>query len=375
MVDAADSISALEWLTYDLPNISAALQYSASQVRQGVPPLQSPQTKPQAVLKPQQKKKMAIYHCSAHNISRSSGRTATAAAAYRTATEIQDERTGLTHDYTRKQGVMHTEIFSNLGIPIDRSELWNLAEQAENRSDARTAKEFVIALPHELDQQQRQELARDFARYLVNRYDCIADLAIHAPSNHSEDDRNHHAHIMLTTRKAGLSEQQYLVLKEKIDLELSNAKRKKLGLPATSKEVVQIRQDWERIANSHLERAGRSERIDHRSYEEQGNGKQAQIHETPQVTAMRRKGKQTEISRANDERKAYNAQLEQEQRQEKENRQNALLNNAQNSLQARLAEREAQRAAEQARRAEQERKAQEQAKQVKQQRHGKGITR
>ena len=70
---------------------------------------------------------MAIYHCSAHNISRSSGRTATAAAAYRTATEIQDERTGLTHDYTRKQGVMYTEIFSNLGIAIDRSELWNLA--------------------------------------------------------------------------------------------------------------------------------------------------------------------------------------------------------------------------------------------------------
>ena len=177
------------------------------------------------------------------------------------------------------------------------------------------------------------------------------------------------------TRKAGLSDQQYLVLKEKINLELSNAKRKKLGLPATSKEVVQIRQDWERIANSHLERAGRSERIDHRSYKEQGNGKQAQIHETPQVTAMRRKGKQTEISRANDERKAYNAQLEREQQQEKENRQTALLNNAQNSLQARLAEREAQRAVEQARRAEQERKAQEQAKQERQQKHGKGITR
>ena len=338
-------------------------------------PFAIPQAKTASGFEKQQKKKMAIYHCSAHNISRSSGRTATAAAAYRTATEIQDERTGLTHDYTRKQGVMYTEIFSNLGIAIDRSELWNLAEQAEKRSDARTAKEFVIALPHELDQQQRQELARDFARYLVSRYDCIADLAIHAPSNHSEDDRNHHAHIMLTTRKAGLSDHQYLVLKEKIDLELSNAKRKKLGFPASSKEVVQIRQDWERIANSHLERAGRSERIDHRSYKEQGNGKQAQIHETPQVTAMRRKGKQTEISRANDERKAYNAQLEREQQQEKENRQTALLNNAQNSLQARLAEREAQRAAEQARRAEQERKAQEQAKQVKQQRHGKGITR
>lgn len=283
---------------------------------------------------------MAIYHCSAKNISRSSGRTATASAAYRTATEITDKRTGLIHDYTRKDGVLHTEIFSNLGIHIDRSQLWNLAEITEKRKDARTAKEFVIALPYELTQEQRKELAHDFAKHLVERYDCIADLAIHAPSRHSQDDRNHHAHIMITTRKATLDENKNLVLSEKIDLELNNTKRKQLGLPSTDKEILTIRQDWERIANAHLERAGRAERIDHRSYEEIGNGKQAQIHETPEVTAMRRKGKETEISRTNDERKAYNASLDHQAQQEKENRQGEMLTNAQASLQERLAQRE-----------------------------------
>lgn len=295
---------------------------------------------------------MAIYHCSAHNISRSSGRTATAAAAYRTASKIYDERTGLSHDYTRKNGVMHTQTISNLGVEIDRNKLWNLAEQTERRKDARVAKEFVIALPCELNEKQRQELAVNFARHLVNRYGCVADLAIHAPSHQSDDDRNHHAHIMLTTRKAELDEQNELVLTEKIDLELSNAKRKALGLEPTTKEILQIRQDWEQIANAHLERAGIAERIDHRSYKEIGNGKLAQIHETPQVTAMRRKGIETDISRQNDERKAYNAEIdrqnEQEYAQEPPKAQASdLLAQAQANLQNRLREREQARLAEQ----------------------------
>ena len=262
------------------------------------------------------------------------------------------------HDYTRKQDVEHTEIVSNLGINIDRAQLWNLAEQRENRKDARTAKEIVIALPHELNAHDRQTAAVAFAQHLVSRYGCIADVAIHAPSSHSEDNRNHHAHIMFTTREVGLDEHNNLIFQEKIDLELSNSKRKQLGLGSTDKEILSIRQAWEQIANAHLERAGIAERIDHRSYKEQGNGKIAQIHETPQVTAMRRKGKETEISRTNDERKAYNAQISQEpQQEEKEQRQSELLTSAQDRLQARLSERAAQR--EQQQRAEQERQAQE----------------
>ena len=72
---------------------------------------------------------MAIYHCSTKTVNRSSGRTAVASSAYRSGEKLEDERTGLTHDFTRKDGVVHTEILSNLDIQIDRGELWNLAEK------------------------------------------------------------------------------------------------------------------------------------------------------------------------------------------------------------------------------------------------------
>ncbi|MFW1856955.1 MobA/MobL family protein, partial [Acinetobacter ursingii] len=91
-------------------------------------------------------------------------------SAYRAGEKIEDERTGLTHDYTRKDGVAHSEIISNLEIEIDRGELLNLAEKTENRKDARTAREWVIALTDELDPYQRQDLAKDFASSLVDRY-------------------------------------------------------------------------------------------------------------------------------------------------------------------------------------------------------------
>ena len=87
---------------------------------------------------------MAIYHCTTKTINRSSGRTAVAASAYRSGGKLKDERTGLTHDFTKKEGVAHSEIISNLGVPIDRSDLWNMAEQAENRKDARTARSGLL---------------------------------------------------------------------------------------------------------------------------------------------------------------------------------------------------------------------------------------
>lgn len=111
---------------------------------------------------------MAIYHCSTKTVNRSS---AVASVAYRAGEKLEDELTGLTHDFTKKEGVMYTEIISNLDIEICRSELWNMAEKLENRKGARTVREWVIALPYELD----------------------ADLAIHAPSRNGND-KNHHAH-------------------------------------------------------------------------------------------------------------------------------------------------------------------------------------
>ncbi|MGP8170498.1 MobA/MobL family protein, partial [Rhodoblastus sp.] len=98
---------------------------------------------------------MAIYHLSMKPIARSSGRSAVASAAYRSGECLTNERDGLTHDFTRRNGVEHSEIVIPQGVEADwakdRSDLWNASEQAENRKDARVAREFEIALPHELN--------------------------------------------------------------------------------------------------------------------------------------------------------------------------------------------------------------------------------
>ena len=260
---------------------------------------------------------MAIYHCSTKTVNRSSGRTAVASSAYRSGEKLKDERTGLTHDFTRKDGVAHSEIISNLDIEIDRSQLWNLAEQSENRKDARTAREWVIALPDELDADQRKDLAKEFAQSLVDRYGVIADLAIHEPSK-GGNDKNHHAHIMLTTRKAELDTDNNLILTTKTDIELSNAKRKSLDMGTTQDEIKQIRETWANLANFALEKAGIQEKIDHRSYADQGNGLQATIHEGTKVTQLRRQGIDTEISRFNDHVKQQNFKYLNQQKLTKE---------------------------------------------------------
>jgi len=260
---------------------------------------------------------MAIYHCTTKTINRSSGRTAVASMAYRAGEKLTDERTGLTHDFTRKEGVAYTEIISNLDTQIDRAELWNLAEKMENRKDARTAREWVIALPDELDEEQRKELAKDFAKSLVDRYGVVADLAIHAPSK-GGDDKNHHAHILLTTRKAELDPENKLVLTQKTEIELSNTKRKSLGMGTSQEEIKQIRATWANLANHALEYAGYRERIDHRSYADQGNQLQATIHEGSKVTQLRRKGIDTEVSRFNDNIKQQNSQQLQYKESQKE---------------------------------------------------------
>ena len=260
---------------------------------------------------------MAIYHCTTKTVNRSSGRTAVASIAYRAGEKLTDERTGLTHDFTRKEGVVYTEILSNLDTELDRSKVWNLAEKSENRKDARTAREWVIALPEELDEEQRKELAREFAQSLVDRYGVVADLAIHAPSK-GGDDKNHHAHILLTTRKAELDTENKLVLTQKSEIELSNTKRKSLGMGTSQEEIKQIRATWANLANHALEYAGYRERIDHRSYADQGNQLQATIHEGSKVTQMRRKGIDTEISRFNDTIKQQNSQRLQYKQQHKE---------------------------------------------------------
>ena len=235
---------------------------------------------------------MAIYHCTTKPISRSKGRSAVAAAAYRAGQRIEDQRTGITHDYTQRQGVDMTITFLLDGEVCDRSQLWNAAELAEKRKDARTAREWVIALPAELNADQRAMLATDFACELSHRYGVGVDLAVHAPDK-AGDQRNHHAHILTTTRKVTRREGE-LVLGDKATLELSDKKRAELQLGKAKLEVKNIRAMWADRANEHLARAGHEVRIDHRTLQEQGIDKVASIHLGPVATEMERNGKASE---------------------------------------------------------------------------------
>ena len=223
---------------------------------------------------------MAIFHCQVKAISRASGRSATASAAYRSGESITDRRTGEVYDYEKKQGVEYKEIITPDGSKIDRSELWNRSEEAEKRKDAKVAREWELALPSELTASQRKDLACAFARELVERYGVVADVCIHAPSRES-DQRNHHAHILTTTRTYGAG-----ALGEKTRV---------LDSPRTSgQEVEAMRQTWASFANNALEKAGHAEKIDSRSLQAQCIGREPTHHLGPAATAMERRGIQTE---------------------------------------------------------------------------------
>lgn len=243
-------------------------------------------------------------------ISRSSGRSATAAAAYRTADQVTDERTGLIHDYRKKGGVEHVSMHAPTGAPaMTTGELWNKAEAAEKRKDSLVARELLVALPHELSPAQRIELADRIAQGLVERYGVAAQVAVHAPGADG-DQRNHHAHIMFTTRTMDASGEL-------------GAKTRQLDVKATSSaEVRWMRRDlYEAETNAALAAAGRPERIDMRSLAEQEEaapaelaealaygpptpeqryqierisalGRAPQQHEGPRVTAIRRECEQ-----------------------------------------------------------------------------------
>lgn len=231
---------------------------------------------------------MAIYHLSMKPITRSSGRSAVAASAYRAGECLTNERDGLTHDYTRKSGIEHAEIVLPRGSTAewarDRSALWNAAEAAEKRSDARVAREFEIALPHELTPEERLEATRAFAQSLADRYGTAVDFAIHSP-NGETDIRNHHAHLMMTVR--GLTETG---LGEKTILERENAWLLSRNMPTSMMQLKDIRRDWEGIANEGLAQAGHDIRIDHRSHQDRGLEIEPTEHMGVYATQMERRG-------------------------------------------------------------------------------------
>jgi len=193
---------------------------------------------------------MAIYHLRATMISRSQGRSATAASAYRVAERIEDRRTGLTFDYAARGGVDHTEILAPDHAPDwvrDRSELWNRVEESETRKNSQVAREVRVALPDELTHAQRLELVREFVRSQFVDRGMVADIALHAPGRIG-DERNHHAHILLTTREIAAE-----------GFTTKNRDWNKV-------EVLEgWREAWARDSNAALERAGIEDRVDHRT--------------------------------------------------------------------------------------------------------------
>ena len=250
---------------------------------------------------------LAIYHLSMKPMPRSSGRSAVAAAAYRSGQKLTNERDGLTHDFTRKRGIAHSEIIIPEGSEgewaKDRARLWNAAEHSEKRKDARVAREIEIALPHELTADQRLALTREFAQGLANRFGVAVDFSIHTPDSKT-DERNHHAHIMMTTRKVEASG-----LGEKSTMELENKKLIAMGLPTSHDQLRDIRLDWEEKANRHLAMAGHDIRIDHRSHEACGIDLEPTQHVGVHACQMDRRGKPVDRRRQDEDGARHNAKL------------------------------------------------------------------
>ena len=215
---------------------------------------------------------MAIFRIEISSVSRGAGRRATAAAAYRAGERIRDERSGDVHNFSRRRDVLHSELFvpgqfDGAAVPWarNRERLWNAAEHAEKRHNARVAREYQVTLPVELDGAQRIALARAFARDLADRYRVAVDLAVHAPRPEG-DPRNFHAHLLTTTREvtpAGLG--------AKAGLDLQARERQRRALPDHRQEYVNVRALWALRVNEALREAHIAARVDHRSLAAQGS--------------------------------------------------------------------------------------------------------
>jgi ATP-dependent exoDNAse (exonuclease V) alpha subunit len=216
---------------------------------------------------------MAVYFLNMKTFGRSGGSSAASAAAYRAGERIRDERTGKTYDHSERQDVMHKEIVlpsrfadEDMAWARDRANLWNAAESAETRKNARVAREYLVALPVELSPEQRLGLVRGFSQELSDRYGFAVDVAIHAPREYpGSDPRNFHAHLLTTTREVNAEG-----LGAKTTLDLNDANRRKLGMQPAVHELLHVRARWAEVTNEALQEARVAARVDHRTLEAQG---------------------------------------------------------------------------------------------------------
>lgn len=217
---------------------------------------------------------MAIYHCEVKLIKRSKGKSSVACASYRAGQKLHDDRTGLTHDYSKKDHEIYSEILAPINSPewvYDRSELWNTVEKVENRKDAQVSREVLFALPGELNREQQLGLLKSYVNDNFVSKGMVADINIHYKEG------NPHAHIMLTTR------------------EISAEGFGKKNRDWNNRDLVkEWRKSWEIYQNEALENAGYSQRVDCRSLAEKGIDKVPQIHLGPNVKSMAEKGIETD---------------------------------------------------------------------------------
>lgn len=296
-------------------------------------------------------------------ISRGMGRSAVAAAAYMSCSRIYNDYDGIQHDYTRKQGLVWQQVFLPDMAPVewaDREILWNAVEEAEKTKDSRLAREFVVALPVELDRDEWIALLTDFIRVNFVTEGMCADVCIHDTDGH-----NPHAHIMLTVRpltKDGKwqhkTEKEYLCIRDGEErgftaTEFKSEKsqgwekqyqykvgKKRVYMPPSQAEaqgyeriskypkstkygrqnpisarwnsedqLVLWRAAWADVTNRFLERSGSQERIDHRSHAERGLDEQPTIHEGVVARALEQKGIISDRRELNRQTKADNTLL------------------------------------------------------------------
>ena len=306
---------------------------------------------------------MVIYHLEAKVVSRGAGRSAVAASAYLSCSRLYNDYDGIQHDYTKKQGLVWQKVFLPEYAPQewqDRKKLWNAVEEVETAKDSRLAREFVVALPIELSREEQIELLQEFIQEQFLSDGMCADAAIHDTDGH-----NPHAHILLTVRPLDErgkwqyeTEKEYLCMKNGEERGFTAAefkaaqtdgwekqyqykvgKKKVYMAPSAAEAQGLVRADkhpkstrygrqnpiyerwnseehlaawraaWADVSNRYLERAGREERIDHRSNAARGLDEIPTIHEGVTAQALERKGIISDRCEINRQIKADNALL------------------------------------------------------------------
>ena len=197
---------------------------------------------------------MAIYRCEARIITRGKGHSAVAAAAYRTGTKIKDERAGITHNYSsRQKGIVESVILRPENAPKfcdDTARLWNEVERSENRKDARLAREFILSLPRELSPKENFQLAVEWSQSHLVSKGMVVEVSLHNPKGGT----NPHAHVLCTMRTIEGDKFSAKKPREWNDVEV----------------LMEWRESWGKAVNAALEKAGRQERVDHRSLADRG---------------------------------------------------------------------------------------------------------